>query len=516
MELLLVALTVINALLLVAVLLVMLIRRASTTGGAKELREDLRVQRGELADALRRDREERVAGERELIDQLHSLRRENDGKLEKIRESVDDKLRESIATSLQGNAERIEALTTSNAAKHVELQSSVRVELEKVRETMTTSLQTNAERIEALTATNSAKHVELQAVLRDELDKLRTGNETKLEKMRETVDEKLQGTLEKRLGESFTLVSTRLEEVQKGLGEMQTLATDVGGLKRVLTNVKNRGGWGEVQLSRQLEDILTPDQYAENVAVRPGSSERVEFAIALPGRDDSGSVVHLPIDSKFPQEDYERLLDAHEAGDKAGVDDASKRLERALLEQAKTIAKKYIEPPHTTEFAILYLPTEGLFAEVQRMPGLTSRLSNELRISIAGPSTLMALLNSLQMGFRTLAIEKRSSEVWQVLAAAKSEFQKYGQVWDKLDKQLATAQNTVREAGVRTRAVERKLRSVESHATEGVDETHDLETVVGQHVNDFDAVNSLPGVTRDEIGDLVTTASEDEPDTRTA
>jgi DNA recombination protein RmuC len=225
--------------------------------------------------------------------------------------------------------------------------------------------------------------------------------------------------------------------------------------------VKNRGSWGEVQLSRQLEDILTAGQYEQNVVIKAGTQESVEFAVKLPGRDESDAPVYLPIDSKFPQEDYERLLEAQERGEKSDIDTASKSLERAVLAQAKTIASKYIDPPRSTDFAIMYLPTEGLFAEVVRQPGLASKLQSELRILITGPTTLMSLLNSLQMGFRSLAIEKRSSEVWQVLSSAKSEFQKYGQVWDKLGKQLQTAQNTVQEAGRRTRAVERKLREVE-------------------------------------------------------
>ena len=301
--------------------------------------------------------------------------------------------------------------------------------------------------------------LQLQTLMQEQMDKLRAGNEAKLDQMRQTVDEKLQGTLEKRLGESFEMVSKRLEMVQQGLGEMQSLAQDVGGLKRVLTNVKSRGTWGEVQLERQLEDILTKDQYAQNVSIVPGSRELVEFAVVLPGREDG--VVYLPIDSKLPQEDYERLLDAQESGDAAALEQASRGLDRAIIEQAKLISK-YIAPPHSTDFAIMYLPTEGLFAEVVRRPGLASRLQSEHRVLVTGPTTLMSLLNSLQMGFRTLAIEKRSSEVWQVLAAAKEEFRKYGDVWDKLGKQLSAAQNTVQAAGTRTRAVERTLRDVQS------------------------------------------------------
>lgn len=323
--------------------------------------------------------------------------------------------------------------------------------------------------LQELAERNAVSHRELQQVLREELEKLRAGNEAKLEKMRETVDEKLQGTLEKRLGDSFAIVSQRLEEVHKGLGEMQNLASDVGGLKRVLANVKNRGGWGEVQLSRQLEDFLTREQYAENIIIKEHSQESVEFAVKMPGRDPEGSEVYLPIDSKFPQEDYERLLEAQELGDRAAIDASAKALERAVVEQAKKISDKYISPPRSTDFAIMYLPTEGLFAEVVRRPGLASRLQNDHRVLITGPTTLMSLLNSLQLGFRTLAIEKRSSEVWQILGAAKAEFRKYGDVWEKLGKQLATTQRTVEEAGRRTRAVERRLRTIETTEIESAD-----------------------------------------------
>lgn len=457
MDALLVGLVVGNLLLSVVTLVIVLARRPASAGAEGGLRDELRAQRQELNDVLRQDREERLAAHQELRRDLDASRADVQQRLHAEAEAS----RTRDAQLTQSVGEQLTALRTENETKLEKVRETVD---EKLRSALTTSLKENADRIEALTKANNDKHLELQAVLRDELEKLRQGNEAKLEKMRETVDEKLQGTLEKRLGESFSLVSTRLEEVQKGLGEMQTLASDVGGLKRVLTNVKNRGGWGEVQLSRQLEDILTPEQYEENAAVRPGSAERVEFAVKMPGREEGGTPVFLPIDSKFPQEDYERLLDAQESGEKLAIDEAGRALERAILEQAKTIAKKYIEPPHTTDFAILYLPTEGLFAEVVRRPGLASKLQNELRILITGPTTLMSLLNSLQMGFRTLAIEKRSSEVWQVLAAAKTEFQKYGQVWSKLEKQLQTAQNTVSEAGRRTRAVERKLRTVESPA----------------------------------------------------
>ena len=343
---------------------------------------------------------------------------------------------------------------------HGELRQDLSAQRGELRQTLGEVRSEIDAKLGAMADGNARRHLQLQTLMQEQMDKLRAGNEAKLEQMRETVDEKLQGTLEKRLGESFELVSKRLEMVQQGLGEMQSLAQDVGGLKRVLTNVKSRGTWGEVQLERQLEDILTRNQYEQNVAIVPGSREAVEFAVILPGRD--AGTIYLPIDSKLPQEDYERLLDAQESGDKAAVEQASRALDKAIIEQAKLISGKYIAPPHSTDFAIMYLPTEGLFAEVVRRPGLASKLQTEHRVLVTGPTTLMSLLNSLQMGFRTLAIEKRSSEVWQVLAAAKDEFRKYGDVWDKLGKQLSAAQNTVQAAGTRTRAVERTLRDVES------------------------------------------------------
>lgn len=299
-----------------------------------------------------------------------------------------------------------------------------------------------------------------------------------------TVDEKLQGTLEARLGESFKLVSDRLELVHKGLGEMQTLATGVGDLKRVLTNVKSRGGWGEVQLGMLLDDMLTPEQYEKNVRIRPGSGEIVEFVVRLPGKGD-GSPLYLPIDAKFPHEDYERLVLVQEAGNAEDAEKAAQALERTVRTQAKSICEKYVHPPYSTDFAIMYLPTEGLFAEIIRRPGLCSELQSQHRVMVTGPTTLAALLNSLQMGFRTLAIEKRSSEVWQVLGAAKAEFKKYGEVWDKLSKQLATAQNTVSEAGRRTRAVAKTLRDVETLELPASDELVVLSSLESYDADDI-------------------------------
>jgi len=304
---------------------------------------------------------------------------------------------------------------------------------------------------------------EMRQTIEQRLERIQKDNAEKLEAMRKTVDEKLHETLEKRLGESFKLVSDRLEAVHKGLGEMQTLAAGVGDLKRVLTNVKTRGTWGEVQLSSLLEQILTPDQYAMNVSTRPGSKDRVEFAIKLPGTaGEGGAPVWMPIDAKFPNEDYERLLAAQDRGDVAGIEEASKFIETRLKLEAKTIRDKYIEPPHTTDFALLFLPTEGLYAEALRRPGLSDALQRDYRVTIAGPTTLTALLNSLQMGFRTLAIEKRSSEVWQILGAVKTEFANFGDVLANTKRQLAAVANSIDKAETRTRQMERKLKGVEA------------------------------------------------------
>ncbi len=311
-------------------------------------------------------------------------------------------------------------------------------------------------------ATNVQRNLgEVRTTLEGRLQSLQQGNEAKLEQMRATVEEKLQTTLEARLGESFRIVSERLEQVHRGLGEMQTLASGVGDLKRVLSNVKSRGTFGEVQLAVLLEQVLTPEQYATNVVTRPGTGNRVEFAIRLPGRED-GSPVWLPIDAKFPSEDYERLLAAHDAVDTAAIETAGRALETRIRNEAKTLREKYVEPPHTTDFGILFLPTEGLFAEVLRRPGLTEALNRDLRVVIAGPTTLFAMLNSLQMGFRTLALEKRSAEVWQVLGAVKTEFGKFGDVLATLKRQLASASTTIEQAETRTRQMGKALKTVES------------------------------------------------------
>ena len=361
---------------------------------------------------------------------------------------------------------------SSNSAKELrgEVTNQIQASTDSLVKTVAELGKTQSNRFEAitksvegLTNSNEQRIDKVRETLDQRIRNLQESNEKKLDEMRQTVDEKLQSTLEKRLAESFKMVSDNLEAVQRGLGEMKSLATGVGDLKRVLTNVKSRGTWGEVQLGALLEDILTPEQFGRNVNIDPSTRELVEFAIKLPGKDIglSGQPVWLPIDSKFPQEDYQRLIDASESADAKAEEAASASLLRSLHSFAKDIRDKYILPPRTTDFAIMFLPTEGLYAEVLRRPGQVEELQRKYKVIVTGPTTLSALLTSLRMGFRTLAIEKRSSEVWNVLAAVKTEFGKFGDVLDKVKKQLDTAARTIDQTGVRTRAMARKLRSVE-------------------------------------------------------
>ena len=321
---------------------------------------------------------------------------------------------------------------------------------------------TLAEQLRLLSDSNERRQTEMRQAVETRLVALQEGNEKKLEQMRATVDEKLHATLETRLGESFKQVADRLEQVHKGLGEMQTLARDVGSLNRVLTNVKTRGIFGEMQLAGLLEQVFTPEQYATNVATVPGSNERVEFAIRLPGQRSDGVPLWLPIDAKFPREDYERLLEAQDRADPVAVEAAAKAIETRLRLEARSIRDKYVAPPHTTDFGILFVPTEGLYAEALRRPGLLEALQRESKVMLAGPTTLLATLTSLQMGFRTLALEQRSAEVWEVLGAVKTEFGKFGEVLAKTKKKLGEASDTLDVAAVRTRAMERKLKGVEA------------------------------------------------------
>jgi DNA recombination protein RmuC len=370
---------------------------------------------------------------------------------EQLRASREEAAREARASreELTSRLDAANSMLVDNLRVQSELQ---RTQLEGVTTQLKQLGDSNAQSLETIRKTFDGR---VQA--------LQESNEKKLDEMRKTVDEKLHDTLEKRLGESFKLVSDRLEAVQRGLGEMQQLATGVGDLKRVLTNVKARGTWAEVQLGALLEQILTPAQFGRNVQTKEDSRELVEFAIKLPGpKDEPDTCVWLPIDSKFPQEDYLRLQDAAERGDAEAVQKASDQLARSIRVQAELISSKYLCPPHTTDFAIMFLPTEGLYAEVLRHPSLCDELQTKYHVMVAGPTTLAALLNSLRMGFQTLAIEQQSAEVWKVLAAVKTEFGKFGGVLDKVKRQLTTAARTIDETGVRSRALERRLRAVES------------------------------------------------------
>ena len=332
-------------------------------------------------------------------------------------------------------------------------------QLALLQKTLSDTLSTQ---LSGLSESNARRMNEVRETLEKQLLQLQATNATKLDEMRATVDEKLQTTLQSRLGESFKQVADRLEQVHKGLGEMQTLAAGVGDLKHLLTNVKTRGIFGEAQLSALLEQVFVADQYAAQVATRPGSKNVVDFAIKLPGKSDHGEPLWLPIDAKFPNEDYERLLDAQGRADALGAEAAGKALEMRIRLEAKSMSEKYVEPPHTTDFAILFLPTEGLYAEVLRRPGLMQALQRDHRITLAGPTTLLAMLSSLQIGFRTLALEKRSSEVWQVLGAVKTEFGKFGDVLARVKSQTETVLKTLDSAETRSRAMGRALKKVEA------------------------------------------------------
>ena len=408
----------------------------------------LRRPEARIGDLLERAlRDEQREGRGELREQLEGLSRAQEVRIDGFARSLAD-----LSTRTD---QRLDVLrdTLSEDARKGRLESA---------ESQQRFADALGQRLNELTQRNEQRIGEMRATLEGRLKELQADNAQKLEQMRATVDEKLQATLTQRLDASFSLVSERLEAVQRGLGEMQQLATGVGDLKRVLTNVKDRGGWGEVQLENLLEQVLTAEQFARSVKVRPDGNEAVDFAIRLPGRQDGDVPVWLPIDAKFPREDYERLIEAQERGDTDAMRVAAGQLERAIKVQAKSINEKYVVPPHTTDFAVLFLATEGLYAEAIRRPGLVDALQRDHRIVIAGPTTLAALLNSLQMGFRTLAIEKRSSEVRVLLGAVKTEFGKFATVLEKAHSQLDTVQNSIKQAGVRTRAIERQLRGVEA------------------------------------------------------
>ncbi|MCB1678797.1 MAG: DNA recombination protein RmuC [Halioglobus sp.] len=409
----------------------------------------------ESAAQLGKAQKEQLEG---MSGQLRQMNDANQASIDRVRRTLD---------------ERVGQLQEGNEKKFTEIRSAMADGLKQAGETIARStdgmaraqqekLEGVANQLKELNTSNQGAIDRIRTTLDERVKELQVNNEKKLDEMRKTVDEKLHDTLEKRLGESFKLVSDRLDAVHKGLGEMQNLASGVGDLKRVLTNVKARGTWAEVQLGAILDQILTPDQYDKNVCVKPETAERVEFAVRLPGpKDDPSNVVHLPIDSKFPQEDYARLQDAADKADSVAVQAATDALLRAVKASAKDIHDKYVNPPATTDFAILFLPTEGLYAEVLRQPAMVEDLQQNYRVVVAGPTNLVAILSSLRVGFQTLAIEQRASEVWRVLAAVKTEFGKFGDVLAKVKKQLNTASKTIDQTSVRTRAMERKLRSVE-------------------------------------------------------
>ena len=383
------------------------------------------------------------------------LRREIDGSARASRQELAATFATFQHSLIQQSAEAVRTQNTQIDAFGQQVTHQLTLLQKTLSDTLSTQLQSVGE-------SNARRMGEVRDTLEKQLAQLQQTNSAKLDDMRRTVDEKLQTTLETRLGESFKQVADRLEQVHKGLGEMQTLAQGVGDLKHLLTNVKTRGIFGEAQLSALLEQVLTVDQYAAQVATRPGSKAVVDFAVKLPGRSDAGEPLWLPIDAKFPNEDYERLLDAQQRADALGAEAAGKALELRIRLEAKSMADKYIAPPHTTDFAILFLPTEGLYAEVLRRPGLMQALQRDHRITLAGPTTLLAMLNSLQMGFRTLALEKRSSEVWQVLGAVKTEFGKFGDVLAKIKSNAETMLNTVSSAEQRSRVLTRAMKQVEA------------------------------------------------------
>ena len=416
---------------------------------------DAQLQRKELQDlrALVQQGSERL--EREL---RHEIQQSSQG----ARQELGQTLATFQQTLTQQGAEATRTQNTQIDAFGQQLALMQKTVADTLHTQLSGMAESTARRLNDLNDANTRSMTAMRDALNQQLAQLQTTNTAKLDEMRATVDEKLQSTLQARLGESFKQVADRLEQVHKGLGEMQTLAQGVGDLKHLLTNVKTRGIFGEAQLASLLEQVFTPDQFAAQVATRPGSKNVVDFAIKLPGKLDSGAPLWLPIDAKFPNEDYERLLDAQANADVAGAEAAGKALEARIRLEARSIADKYLEPPHTTDFAILFLPTEGLYAEVLRRPGLMESLQRDHRITLAGPTTLLAMLSSLQMGFRTLALEKRSSEVWQVLGAVKTEFEKFGGVLAKVKSQTQTVLNTLDSAETRSRAMGRALKKVEA------------------------------------------------------
>lgn len=441
------------------VLLLWLLLRPRPEG---ELQETLEAALDQAGQQQRQGTERLERLEREVRGEVQSSARGTRGELSQALALFQQVLLNQSGDVARTQNEQIDAFRVQLAA----MQQQVQQGQAQAREAQDASLKRFAdglnEQLRALSDANERRLGEVRQAVELKLGALQEGNEKKLDQMRATVDEKLHATLEQRLGESFKQVADRLEQVHRGLGDMQALARDVGSLNRVLTNVKSRGVFGEVQLAGLLEQVFTAEQYEANVETVPGSNARVEFAIKLPGKRDDGAPLWLPIDAKFPREDYERLLIAQEQADPVAAEIAGRAIESRLRLEARTIREKYVSAPHTTDFAIMFLPTEGLYAEALRRPGLVESLQRDHRVALAGPTTLLATLSSLQMGFRTLALEKRSAEVWEVLGAVKTEFGKFGDVLARTRKKLEEAANTIDQAEVRTRAMTKRLKGVES------------------------------------------------------
>ena len=425
--------------------------------GDTDLRDRLDVLRGDSERVERVLRDEQRAGRAELAQSFEQFRGHVQTQLDTVSQQQRQRI-EEFSTRLAQLTERTDRGGEALRNRLIDDSRTARAESQASLQRFSEQLQAS---LKTLTTDNEKRLTEVRGTLDGQLKALQADNAAQLDKMREVVDEKLHKTLEARLGQSFGVIARQLEAVQRGLGEMQTLAVGVGDLKRVLSNVKTRGTFGEVQLGALLEQVLTADQYAANVAVVPHSAERVEYAVRLPGQDGDAPV-WLPIDCKFPTEDYQRLLDAQERADADAAATAAQALERRVRDEAKTIHAKYVAPPHTTDFAILFLPAEGLYAEVIRRPGLFEVLQRDCRVTVAGPTTLTAILNALQMGFRTLAIEQRSSEVWRLLGEVKAEFGKFGGILERAERQLNTVSKSIGEAGRKTRTISRALREVES------------------------------------------------------
>ena len=434
--------------------------RHSIDGKLAHAQAEAGVARNELNGAL-------TAFRTELSSAVGALATESAKSRQAVLESArvfETRIQERFETLTGATRQTLDSLKADIHAQLGVMSSALKDQLEgnsqQIRNQFSALQESVSQQLSGLVQGSQQNAEQLRVALNERLAAIQLDNTTKLEEMRRTVDEKLHATLEQRLGESFKLVSERLEQVQSGLGEMKTLAASVGDLKRVMTNVKSRGTWGEMQLGAIIENVLTTDQYAKNVKTVPGSNELVEFAIRLPGKQESHPI-WLPIDCKYPVEHYQRLMDAHDAMDKSAVLQAGNAFETSIKFEARKIVSKYVSPPHTTDFAILYLPTEGLFAEVIRRPGLVEAIQNDCRVMITGPANLAAMLNSLQMGFKTLAIEKRSSEVWSLLGMVKTEFSKFGDIVEATKKSIDAAASKFSEVGVRTRAIQKKLRDVE-------------------------------------------------------